>query len=524
MAEQVLNDIDEIRRMVNERANAEREANARPEAEEKGQDEPSKDAIPSSDILEALSRNQDGDALLYIRIHRGRFCYDKAASRWYVWNGHFWEKDTLNEATRAIDAVIEIYGHEARRQAWLRLSAEKAGKKEAGKHKDIEDALFKRIRSLQTVGRKENVLILACAGGESLAIEGNEWDRNPWLLACQNGVIDLHTGELRHGNPEDYLKTAAPVQYKGLETPAPTWEKFINEISGENSELSSYLQRLFGYGITGLTNNHIHPIFYGPQGRNGKTTLLEAVRPVLGELAYKARSETLLESRNTPARGSADADTLALRGKRIVWVSEVSEGRKLNASRIKELSGGDTLNARAPYGRDPVEFTPSHLLIMLTNERPHAPAGDEALWERIHLVPFHIRFMDNPVGPNEKKADHELLKKLKDEASGIFSWMVQGCLNWQREGLNPPEVVKGATREYRKEEDLIGQFISDRCQIGSVKEIQAGPLYKEYRNWAEEMGLNPTSAVRFGKEMKTRFECRQDRHKFYIGICLAGED
>jgi putative DNA primase/helicase len=472
-------------------------------------------------ILDALGKNEDGDARLYIEQNKDRFLYDVAAGRWYKWAGHYWQKDTLGEATRAIDSVIELYAQESQRQAWQRLQSEKAGRTDdAKRHKEIQDSLLKRIRALQTINRKENILTLARTGRDSLANKGDKWDQGPWRLACKNCVIDLKTGNLESGNSDDFIKTVAPIEYNGIDTPAPIFERFIFDIFNGDQELILFIQRLLGYGITGLTNWHVYPIFYGPQGRNGKGTLLEIIKYVLGDLAYKARSETLLESRHTPQRGSADADTLAFKGKRIIWASETSDGRRLNASRIKELCGGDTLNARAVYGRDPVEFSPTHLLILLTNERPQATASDAALWERILLIPFDVRFVDNPKGQNERKADHELLDKLKLEAPGILAWLVRGCLLWQRDGLNPPDCVKAATREYQKEEDLIERFLNDRCLIGPTYEIQAGILYKIYQTWADEMGLKPMTGIRFGKEILQRFDSYQKRHVFYIGLGL----
>lgn len=509
---------DDILQAVNERVEFERRTYA-PDPEEATTGETS---FSSKRTLDALARNEDGDAGLFIDLNRWSFAFDSKDGRWYVFRGQFWELDTLGEATRAIDGVIDCYAGEANQQNWQRLQAEKAGRTEdAKRHKEITEALFKRIRALQSITRKKEVLELARTGADSLAIRGDEWDRNPWLLGCLNGVIDLHNGELRTGKSEDFIKTVAPVNYLGPDMPAPTWERAIFDICGDNTEVPGYLQRLFGYGITGLTNWHVLPVFEGPDGRNGKGTILEGVKYTLGDLAYKTRAEILLESRNTPGRGSADADTLAFRGKRIIWASETNEGRKLNASRIKELCGGDTLNARAVYGRDPVEFKPSHLMILITNSRPKAPTGDAALWERIHLIPFNIRFVDDPQGPNERKANHDLSVKLQAEAPGILAWMVRGCLEWQREGLKPPECVKAATREYREDEDVLNHFIDDRCLTGEGLTVKAGLLYEAYRQWAGEMGHSPLSSVNFGKRMKRHFQDDKDRNGvFYQGIGL----
>lgn len=515
--------LEEIQTAVNERVDFER-----PTYTTDQEPEPATTggmSFPTKKVLDCLSRNEDGDAELLIEQKRGRLAWDAKEGRWYVNRGHYYELDTLGEAMRAIDGVIDVYAAEADRQNWQRLQAERAGNTEkAQKRKKTVEALFHRIRALQTVKRKKDVLELARTGADSLAIRGDEWDRNPWLLGCKNCVIYLKTGEARPGRPDDYIKTIAPVEYLGLDTPAPTWEQVIIDVSGTNSELPGYFQRLLGYGITGLSNWHIFPIFCGPLGRNGKGTILEAVKFVLGSLVHKSRAETLLSTRHSPGRGSADADTLAFRGKRIVFASELKEGNQFDPSRIKELSGGDTLNARAVYGRDPVEFQPSHLLILMTNDLPHAPAHDTAFWERIHLIPFNIRFVDDPQGPNERKADHDLSVKLQAEAPGILAWMVRGCLEWQREGLKPPECVRAATVEYREDEDLIRHFIDDRCMTGDGLSVKAGLLYESYRKWAGEMGHSPLSTVSFGKKMKRRFQDDKEyRGVFYKGIGLLHE-
>lgn len=149
---------------------------------------------PSKTILDALDRNEDGDAHLFIEQHRGRFCYDAASRRWYTWAGHYWIKDAVNEVMKGVDDVIEIYRQEAQRRSWCKLSAEKSGEREASKKQEkLEQELIKRIRLLQSVQRKENVLILARTGANSLAIRGDEWDRDPWLFGCRNGIIDLRT-------------------------------------------------------------------------------------------------------------------------------------------------------------------------------------------------------------------------------------------------------------------------------------------------------------------------------------------
>lgn len=479
-------------------------------------------AFTSKEIFQALFDNEDGDARLYIKIHKGRHCFDHSVSRWYVYHKHFWKEDIIEQTTASIQKVIDAYALEAQRQAFARLGAEKVGKKEtANSHKAKEEALFKRIRTLQTKKRKENILHLAKVGENSLGTTGSQWDRDLMSLGCLNGVIDLKTGEHLPGKPEDYIKTFAQTEWKGLNAPCPTWEKFLEEVFIEK-ELIDYIQRLLGYGITGKTISHIIVILWGI-GRNGKGTLLETLKFVLGNLVYKAESELLLDQRFQRISGAPNSGILALRGKRLVYVSETSEGRQLNTSRIKELVGGDTLNARALYAKHHVEFQPTHLLLLLTNHKPHAPAGDYALWQRVNLIPFTLSFVNNPEKINERQADPNLPDKLKDEAPGILAWLVRGCLEWQRQGLNSPEIVTAATKAYRREEDLIGHFIADRCVVEKNIQVKAGELYHEYKAWAESMGHKRMSGTRFGKEMKERFDSYKTNYTFYTGIGLLQE-
>lgn len=489
--------------------------------------EPDQDAeaIPSADILRALQRNADGDTLIYIKLHKGWLAFDCAYGRWYKFNGNHWTEDVTGEALQAVNAVVDVYEGETRRQSWLRAKAAKESNNKAeALHRENESTLLKRIRSLQSLQRKQEILILARSGEGTLAITGNEWDLDPWLLAVLNGVVNLKDGKLRAGKPGDYIKTAAPTEWKGLNEPCPAWEYFLFDIFGGNEKLVAFIQRLLGYGITGLAILHIFIILWG-MGRNGKGTLLETLRAVLGDLTLKTESELLLEQKYARQAGAPNSGVLSLRGRRIVWASETSDGRRLNAGKLKELVGGDTLNARAVFGKHHVQFAPSHLLFLLTNSKPAAPASDYALWQRVHLIPFERAFVDNPRAPNESNADHYLGDKLKAEVSGILAWLVRGCLAWQKEGLNPPDIVKAATEDYKNDEDTLGHFIEERCTLGASCHVRAGELFQAWKAWAETNGITYISGTRFGLEIRRRgFDSYKDKLGiYYQGIGLKGE-
>ena len=479
-------------------------------------------------VLKMLNDNEVGDARLFIEQNYEKFIYDHSTARWYEYHKHYWKEDISHKAMAAIEDVTKTYSQEIKRQEdnWLQAERNKQIEK-ANEHKANVKELFKRIRLLQSEKRRENVLKLARIdwsghGYKSLAITGNEWDQNPMLLGCRNGTIDLTTGGFRPGEPEDFIKTIAPTVWKGIDEPAPIWEAFVSDIFDGNGKLIGYVQRLCGYAITGKVTEHKFFIFFG-RGRNGKGTFLEIKKFVLGDYAGPIEPELLLEHYRTRQSGAPTSDIMGLRGKRIVWASETKEGRSLNIGKLKWLTGADTRVGRPPFGKHQITYTPTDTLFLLTNHKPRIPSDDYSTWERIHLIPFTLSFVDEPKKDFERQRDPDLPEKLKEEASGILSWLVRGCLEWTYKGLNPPECVKAATRDYRKDEDILGHFISDRLNLRDGAETKAGELYNAYQKWCEEMGHKPINGTRFGKEMRGRFDSYKTNYVYYTGIKVLNE-
>jgi len=480
--------------------------------------------VRSTDIWKAYWANEIGDGWLFKYLRKDRLCYDHAAGQWYEWNGNHWEEDRLNEAIPAIDDVVDEYGREVNRQAQIRVNAAKAGEgtkaDEAGK---LEKGLLSRILALQTLSRRRNVLAISLSGRESLGISGDEWDADPLLLGSANGVIHLESGSFRSGMPEDYILKAAPTEWKGLQVAAPTWERFLMDIFNEDIELISYVQRLLGYSIAGHTKEHILPVFWG-EGRNGKGTLLEVISHVLGPIAGPIPSEMLLSQSRFKSSSGPSPDRMALRGRRTAWASETEEGRFLDVATVKLLVGGDTLTARPPYGKRQIEFQPTHTLFLLTNHKPHIAADEYAMWQRLHLIPFIMKFVDDPKEENERERDPYIKDKLLSESPGILAWLVRGFLQWNDGGLNPPELIKGATKEYQSEEDLLGHFVEDYCQIGMDETVRANDFYHAFKKWCLENGHRPMSNTKFGRRMGKRFsKDRDETGNFYRGVIVADE-
>jgi len=209
------------------------------------------------DVIESLANGEAGAAWLFAKIHQGRFVFDHSSGRWFEWNGHFWKEDLKNRVIAEIDELVEMYKSRLKNISVRISNVKKTGQKKI--EKDLEsqrEAVRKRIRALQLKNCRMNVLKLASVdwtvrGRTSLAITGGEWDSNPDLLGCLNGVIDLRSGDFSTGNPGDYIKSVAQTEWHGIEVPAPQWESFLSDIFNGDSELVLYTQRLLGYSITG---------------------------------------------------------------------------------------------------------------------------------------------------------------------------------------------------------------------------------------------------------------------------------
>lgn len=481
-------------------------------------------SFSSNEVFRAFKQNEDGDATLLIELYKNHLCFDHASGIWYIRKkeGH-WKEDQLDQATANLKKVVKVFGIEVKRQNNRRLNAETNDRtKEAEKIKDIVDKLYKRIKALQTKKRKSDVLKLAAAGENTLGITGSEWDRTPWLLGCKNGIIDFRDGKLKPVDPKAYIKTVAPTKWKGMNTPCPTWERFLCDIFNKDAALIDFIQRLFGYSMIGEVPEDIFPIFWGEEGRNGKDTLFETIKYVLGDFASPIESELLLAQRFNKRAGSPRPEVLALRGKRIVWASETEKDRKFDTAKIKAYTGGGVLSARGLYAKRNVEFAPSFTIFLITNPKPKVKDDDPAFWERVFLIPMTQRFVKFPKAPNEHKADIYMPKKLQKDAAGILAWLVRGCLEWQCKGFDPPDTVLQATQEYKLEEDDLLRFEHDCCIRGPKDKIQAGKLFQAYGLWALGNSDEKIPEQTFYKRMLKRVDGSKKTNKgnFYIGIDL----
>jgi putative DNA primase/helicase len=347
-----------------------------------------------------------------------------------------------------------------------------------------------------------------------LAANINEFDQDLWLFNAANGTVDLRSFEFREHRQADMITHISPVDYDA-DAKCPLWLEFLDDIMAGNQELVGFLQRAAGISSTGSTVDHALYILYGT-GRNGKSTFLEALRHPLGSYAKATSMQMFLQQKFE----GIPNDLAALAGARFVSAAESAEGRKLDESKIKLLTGGDKISARFLH-KEFFEFTPHLKIWLATNHKPQIVGDDEAIWRRIKLIPFKVYIPDG-------KKDETLPAKLHAEASGILNWMLDGLREYRLGGLAEPDEVIAATGDYRSSEDWLDRFLDSEVQRVAPKlgEVQSRVLYGVYKMWAGDVGEYVLSERRFGDVMRDRgweYKSRK-RGSFVQGLRIRHDD
>ncbi len=344
------------------------------------------------------------------------------------------------------------------------------------------------------------------------ATKPEDWDANEWLLNTPGGVYDLRTGECHDHNPSDLLRTITAVAPGGE---CPLFHKFLDEITDGNTELQSFMQRILGYCLTGSTREHAMFFFYGVGG-NGKTVLTRTVANILSGYHKAAAVETFTVSKTT-----RHSEEIAwLKGARLILATETESGQSWAESRIKALTGGESISARRMYGHR-FTYDPQFKLIISGNHKPKLKKVDEAIRRRIHLVPFNVTI------PPDKR-DTELPEKLKQEWPGILKWMIQGCLEWQMlGGLEPPEIVSAATNEYLDSQDRIAAWADDNCLRNVDAFEKTTDLFNNWKQWGlsnnEEIGTRADFKDQLNR-LGFQGEIRKSSGRGYAGYELKRAD
>src|SRR5215218_5753776 len=442
-------------------------------------------------------RTDLGNADRFVDAHRDRVLWCHARKAYLCWDGKRYAWDERGEAVKLAHLAARSIFHEA-------ADAES---------EEEQKAITKWALASQNESRINAMLSQA---KPYLAVGMEELDQDPWLINCQNGTLDLRTGRLKDHDPTDRITKIIPEDYDP-EASCSRFLRFLTETLVDDAVIK-FVKRYSGYTLTGITRERLLAILYG-FGKNGKTTLVELLHEVLGDYARNTDVETLLIKKYQ----GVGNDVAALKGARFVSAAEVEKGRRLAESKVKQLTGRDTVTARFLFGEN-FDFKPEFKLWLSTNNKPVIQGTDDAIWDRLRLIPFTQRF-------EGAKADPKLPDKLRGELAGVFAWMVEGCLEWQEHGLEEPKTVTEATEQYRAEMDTLAAFIEDRCVLGPGAVAPATPLYKQYQMWCDDAGERPETQKMFGMRLGERgFEStkisrgpHKDR-RGWLGIGIRADD
>lgn len=387
--------------------------------------------------------------------------YVAAWGRWMLWDGKIWRKD---DTLRAFDLV---------RRHCRQMSA---------------DASDPKVKMTLTSAKMVAAIEKLVRADRLQATTADQWDGNPWLLNTPCGVVDLKTGQIM-GHKPSYQMTKITAVAPDKETDCPQWLAFLDKVCGNDRRLVDYLKRFFGYCLTGLTEEHAMAFLYGT-GRNGKGVFLNTVSRILGDYAMTASPDTFTES------GSGKHLTVLARlmGARLVVSQETEEGVPWAEARIKAVTGGDPITANF-MRQDPFTYQPQFKLTVGGNHKPELKSVDEAIRGRFNLIPFTVT-----IPPSER--DPGLSDKLWQEAPGVMAWLIEGCLDWQSVGLNPPPAVTIATNEYFESEDAITIWIRECCVISPENKVLSSSLFNSWSTWSVRQGERPGSHKAFSRSLE----------------------
>jgi putative DNA primase/helicase len=451
--------------------------------------------ISTNSELPPLS--QIGNAQRFKMIFKDQLKFNHTTKEWLIWDGIRWRADTKDNIRllgKSISDTIE-------RDEPIYVAAGYGPKAVRAWHK-----------SSQTLRNIDDSLKLAACEPE-FATSISDWDRDPYLLNFKNGTLDLREIKFYKNRPEDMITKLVPFEYDPKATSA-LWENALNMYFDGNQELIEFVQKACGLSLCGAHLEEIIIFLYGT-GANGKSIFVNTLQTVFGDYAGLLPIEALITQRFDDIKKSEIA---SLVGSRLVVTTEIPVGKHLNEATVKALTGGDAVRVRNLY-QNFFTFQPSFTLWIFGNHKPDIRGADNGIWRRMALIPFEKTI------PQEKRLPQSvILEKLKLEAPGIITWIVDGWRKYSTEGLKRPEAVVAATESYKEDQDPLSGFFLDRIVISSDAKEKGQDLYQAYLKWCEDQKESPIGKKVFFRILEEKgFSISKDRkgQKIFFGLSLS---
>ena len=456
-----------------------------------------KEAAPEG-LNSGYEWSEMGMALLFGQLYENeaRFCPEHKS--WYTYFSGAWRKD---EGAILVSEKLKDF---------VRLMILYCGEIEDDDKRKSYTGFVNKMGD-----RRMRDRILKDATGE-LRISAVEFDSNPYLINCKNGTYDLSDFSFRESSYADFITMQTNFDFTvDRSVRCPRWEQFIDEVTEGDKDKADFLQRALGYSLLGMANEECMFILYGKTTRNGKSTLLNTIEMMLGDYAKVVPVGMICRGDRQKDEEAASPTLAGLKGKRFVTMAESNEYGRLDEEKIKQLTGGEEISARALY-QSAITYKPQFTMWLSCNDLP--AVRDKSLFasDRIKVVEFNRHF-----SPAEQDTH------LKDELTtpeamkGIFMWLVLGYRHYLTKKLEMSPEMKAVIAQYAEENDITLQFLRATCKKDSASTISRKDLYKKYKQWCRMENHHPVAGLYFKNDMDVHpgwFDKYDRSSDTYIGL------
>lgn len=448
------------------------------------------------------SRDEIGMAELFSECYSNDTRYCPEAKSWFTYSDGRWRKDEggllvmekIKEFTRLMTLYCAEISDDAKREEYFKFVTKMGDRR-------FRDRLMRDAASVNPVS-------------------ASLFDSNPYLINCINGTYDLEHMTFREHSWRDFLTMRTNFEYTVKEdVRCERWEKFIDEVTSGDKDKADYIQRALGYSMIGTNKEECMFILHGKTTRNGKSTLLGTIHHLLGDYASVSPVSIICKTDRSRNAEAASPTIAALKGKRFVTMAESNQYGKLDEEVIKQLTGGEEINARNLY-ESIMTFLPQFTMWLSCNDLP--AVQDKSLFasDRVRVIEFNKHFSDEERDVNLKDEFRS-----KEAMRGIFSWLLVGYFKYKRFGLTMSENMKKVIRQYEKDNDLALQFLEERCTVSETEATLTKVLYDNYKIWCKSNGYFVCSSKKFHAGMEQhpewhRGKCVINGYYYYRGILL----
>lgn len=445
----------------------------------------------SPDLDPQYSLDDIGISNLFCALYQGSLLYCFENSHWFVYSGVKWEASDgkAMELCKAFAIAMEEYSKEVILIDSTYFS-EPGDNKALARNPNLKFAIRSKSR------RSRETILKDAQTDRRMVVSLSQFDQNPYLFNCLNCTIDLATRTCHDHTPQDMITMVAPVTYDPS-IHSQLWEQHVMTVMDGDVEKAQFLQKAFGYALSGTNKYASLIIMYGPKSRNGKSATVDTFCKLMGDYADTADPATF--SQKSYTNGSAHSDDLArLEGKRMISVPESDKKMTLSSSLVKRSTGDFKIVARAIFAKQR-SFEPQFKLFFHTNHLPRITDLKMFDSSRVKVIPFEHFFGEKDRNPNQIA---ELTTP--ENLSGILNWALEGWILLETTGFEPPQSVLDATRQYRQDSDQVGNFMMEHMEEDSNSYVSTRSVFELYCQWCESCKLHPDREQDFKKEMVER--------------------